>query len=320
MTMPERDDRAAGGPVISVIVISYNTRDMTLDCLRSVVAETRVSHEVIVVDNASSDGSAEAIAAAFPNIRLIASEENLGFAVANNLAAREARGEYVLLLNPDTVVLNRALDKLVAFAQARSDARVWGGRTLYADGSLNATSCWGRMTLWSLFCYALLLNTIWPRVALFNPESYAGWPRDTVREVDIVTGCLLLMKRADWDVLAGFSPVFFMYGEDADLCLRARRVLGARPVITPEAEIIHYGGASEAVRADKMVRLLRAKVTLIRLYFPKVLRPLALWFLNAGVNNRHRAARLGHAVLKRGDAAVWAEIRARRGEWGQGFE
>ena len=103
-------------------MISYNTRAMTIDCLRSVVAETTVPHELIVVDNASPDGSAAAIAAAFPDLRLIASAENLGFAKGNNVAAREAKGTYILLLNPDTLVLDHAIDRLVAFAE-RTPAR-----------------------------------------------------------------------------------------------------------------------------------------------------------------------------------------------------
>ena len=110
------------GPLVSILVISYNTRAMTIECLQSVVAETTVSYELIVVDNASPDGSAAAIAAAFPDLRLIASAENLGFAKGNNVAAREAKGRYILLLNPDTLVLDHAIDRLVAFAE-RTPAR-----------------------------------------------------------------------------------------------------------------------------------------------------------------------------------------------------
>src|SRR5688572_24667662 len=118
-------------PRVSILVISYNTREMTLDCLRSIAHETREPHELIVVDNSSSDGSADAIAAQFPDVRLRRPEKNLGFARANNVASTEARGDYLLLLNPDTVVLDRAIDRLVAFADANPDAGIWGGRTLY---------------------------------------------------------------------------------------------------------------------------------------------------------------------------------------------
>lgn len=304
-------------PRLSILIISYNTREMTLECLRSVARETRTPHEVIVVDNASPDGSAAAIAAEFPDIRLFAETTNHGFAGGNNLAAAHARGDYLLLLNPDTVVQDGAIDTLLAFAERTPDARIWGGRTLFGDGSLNPGSCWGRMTLWNVFARTSGLTGIFPRSARINSEDYGGWRRDNEAEVDIVSGCFFLIRRADWAALGGFDPVFYMYGEEADLCLRARRALGARPRITPEATIIHYGGASEAVRSDKMVRLLAAKMTLIERHLPAWQRGAArrlyrLWPLT-------RRIALGIAG-RRERAAVWGEIWDRRAEWEHGFE
>ncbi len=249
---------------VSILIVSYNTCRLTLECLHSVYEQTTaIDYEVIVVDNASSDGSADAIAEAFPQARLIRLTENVGFAAGNNLAAREATGDYLLLLNPDTVVLNRAIERLIEFAQREPDARIWGGRTLFPDRSLNPASCWRAPTLWSVFCIATGLTSLFRRSPLFAPESFGAWPRDTVRQVDIVSGCFLLIERATWQRLGGFDPAFFMYGEEADLCLRAHKI-GARPMVTPDATIIHYGGASERVREDKMVRLLQAKARLIR--------------------------------------------------------
>ena len=228
-------ERMTDVPEISIIVVSYNTREMTLDCLRSVVAETRVPHELIVVDNASDDGSAAAIAAEFPDIRLMAESENHGFALANNMAATHARGEYVLLLNPDTVVRDGAIDRLLAYARAHPEARIWGGRTLYGDGRLNPYSVWRRITLWNIFCRTTGLTGAFPQSRLFNSEAYGGWDRGTDAPVDIVVGCLLLISRADWQALGGFDTTFVMYGEEADLCLRAEALLGARPRMTPES-------------------------------------------------------------------------------------
>lgn len=311
MTAPAVTDP---GPTLSIIVVSYNTREMTLDCLRSVHAETRTPFELIVVDNASSDGSAAAIAAEFPGLRLMAEEVNHGFAAANNLAAKEARGEYLLLLNPDTVVLDGALDKLLEFAKRRPEARIWGGRTVFGDGSPNPASAWRKMDLWNLFCRATGLTGIFPRSPVFNSEAYGGWDRMSEREVDIVTGCLFLISRADWEALDGFDPAFFMYAEEADLCLRARKLIGARPRVTPEAVIVHYAGASEKVRADKMVRLLKAKRELIRRHFPVWQRPLAAALFAAHPFSRAVALRLLRAS-RRETARVWAEVWARRAEW-----
>ena len=321
MTNPDLRDPETP-PVLSIVIVSYNTRQMTLDCIASVYEQTTTPFEIVVVDNASDDGSAEAIAARFPDVVLLAETVNHGFAPAHDLAVPLTRGEWLLLLNPDTVVLDAALDKLMAFAARRPEAGIWGGRTLYGDRSLNLYSCWGRMTLWSLFCRATGLTAIAPGSATFNPEVYGDWPRDTERAVDIVTGCLFLLRRETWDRLDGFEPVFTMYGEEADLCLRARDI-GARPAITPEATIVHYGGASETVRSDKMVRVLRAKAELIKRHFGAGSRGIGLWLLKVWPLSRFLALRV-LAALPKGSgrserARSWGEIWRRRAEWQDGF-
>lgn len=309
-------------PEVSVIVVSFNTRDMTLDCLRSISAQTRVPHEVILIDNASKDATAAAVAAEFPDVRLMAEAENHGFARANNIAAKVARGDYILLLNPDTVVLDGAIDKLLAFAKARPAAEIWGGRTLYGDGSLNPTCCWGKMTLWSVICSATGLSSALRGSALFNPEGYGDWQRDAEREVDIVCGAFLLIRREFWNRLGGFDLSYVMYGEEADLCLRAR-ALGAHPRMTPEATIIHYVGASEQVRGSKIVMLLKAKIRLIRDHFPAWQQGPARWVFRLWPLSRYGAAavmaRLRGGEGTRERAQGWKEVWARRAEWWNGW-
>ncbi len=306
-------------PDVSIIVVSSNTRVMTLECLRSVFRETQNSRfEVIVLDNASADGSAEAIRQEFGGrLRLLRSRENLGFAKGNNRAAKLAKGRYVLLLNPDTVVLNNAIDRLVDFAGRTPDNGVWGGRTLFADHSLNPASCWARQTLWSLMCQAIGLSSICRRSNLFNSEGMGGWDRTGERNVDIVSGCFLLIRRDLWLELGGFRETFFMYGEEADLCLRAKS-LEARPTTTSSAIIVHYGGGSEKVRAEKMVRLLKAKMNLIRLHFPPRKRRLGYALLALWPRSRW----LVHSVLAfigRDQSAekrdMWREVTDRRSDW-----
>ena len=307
-------------PAVSIIVISYNTSEMTRACLQSVVAETTVPYELIVVDNASSDGSAAAIKAEFPDILLMAEAENHGFAVANNIAIKRAKGGYILLLNPDTIVLNGAIDRLLAFAERRPEAKIWGGRTLFGDHSLNPSSCWRRMSLWNIFCRTTGLTGVFPRSALFNSEAYGGWDRNAERQVDIVTGCFFLIKRADWEKLGGFNPVFVMYGEEADLCLRAERMLSARPRVTADATIVHYGGASERVRADRVIRVLRAKAELLNRHIPAWQRPLARGLFLLFPLSRRIAASAGVRKDRGESSNVWREVWQRRAEWGNGFE
>jgi GT2 family glycosyltransferase len=311
-------------PELSILVISYNTAELTLACLDSVVAETRATaYEIIVVDNASSDASADAIAAAHPEVRLIRSNENMGFARANNVAAQIAKGDLLLLLNPDTVVFDGAIDRLIAFAKARPEARIWGGHTVFADGSLNPSNCWRRMDLWNLFCRAAGLTGLFPKSKLFNAEAYGGWRRDSEREVDIVTGCFFLIERRFWETLSGFDPLFFMYGEEADLCLRAR-ALGAKPRITPDARIVHYGGASERIRAEQIIRVSRAKVSLLARHMPVGLRGAGIFLYRLWPLSRMLAYRVA-MLVRPGDRfarqhATWSEIWQRRREWQQGFE
>jgi GT2 family glycosyltransferase len=207
-----------------------------------------LSYEVIVVENASADGSAELVRDEFPSFRLIALEENT-VAAGSNLGVRAAEGEHILLLNPDTELVGDVLDALLRYARAHPEAGLVGGRTLTPDGELDAGSCWGAQSLWSLTCFATGLSTILRGSRLFNPESLAGWRRDSPREVDVVTGCLCLARRTVWEELGGFDEAFFMYGEDADLSARAHK-LGYHPAITPEAVIIHHVGAS-SLSVDK---------------------------------------------------------------------
>jgi GT2 family glycosyltransferase len=312
---------AAVRPLVSILVISYNTRAMTIECLKSVVAETTVPHELIVVDNASPDGSAAAIAAAFPDLRLIASAENLGFAKGNNLAAREAKGRYILLLNPDTLVLEHAIDRLVAFAERTPAAGIWGGRTLNGDRTLNPSSVFGALTLWSLFCRASGLALVFRKSAFFNPEEMGGWDRSDEREVDVVQGSFFLIRRDFWEALGGFDASFVMYGEEADLCRRAR-LRGARPRMTPEATIVHFHGASSR-RAAREIMTLKAHATMIRRHFPAWQRPFGLFLLGfwpwsrmvSGGALSRLSGRPGFADAAR----TWGDVWRARADWLAGY-
>lgn len=306
---------------LSILIVSYNTREITLDCLRSVYSHpSTVPFEVVLLDNCSQDGSAAAVAAEFPQVSLIASEENRGFAGGNNLAAKAASGRRLLLLNPDTFVFEGSLTALWEFAEQRPDRGIWGGRTLFEDGSLNPSSCWGRITPWSLFCSATGLTRLFRKSALFNPEAYGGWARDSERQVDIVTGCFLLIDRALWQQLGGFDPLFFMYAEEADLCLRARE-FGARPTVTPKAEIVHLGGRSERSPVEKTIKTVRGRVTLIRKHWSPARRAmgLALYRLWAAT----RLAGEPIAGIFQGtdpkESGKWREVWRRRREWLSGY-
>lgn len=308
---------------ITIIIISHNTRELTLNCLESIYQETTNGiFEIILVDNGSTDNTATIVAAEYPQVRLFALKKNLGYGGANNFAARYARGKYLLLLNPDTVVLDNAIEKLCEFAQQEAHSGIWGGRTLYPDGSLNPTCCYGNMTPWSLFCRALGLSYLFRNTNLFNPETYGAWSYDTVRKVDIITGCFFMIKRDLWQQLGGFDPLFFMYGEEADLCLRSKNI-GVQPMFTPDAEIIHYGGMSETSQASRSSKVLRAKTTLIRKHWPKKYINFGLKILVLYVASRTFVTCILSLLAPnnyRSKKENWAVLWRARKEWLPGFE
>jgi GT2 family glycosyltransferase len=309
-------------PELTVIIVSYNTRDLTVKAVQTLLDTTkRTAMHVVVIDNDSKDGSAEAIETQFPTVEVIQSGDNLGFAKANNVVAEKATTDWLLLLNPDTETHADAIDNLMDFAKAHPKAGIYGGRTVFPDGSLNPSSCWNQITPWSAFCRAVGLTTALPDSGLFNPEAIGGWKRDSIREVDIVVGCFLLTPRKLWNELGGFDLRYFMYGEEADLCLRAKK-LGYQPMITPDATIMHLVGAASGTRAEKTVLVTKAKTTLIRDHWPAALIPLGIalqWLW--GATRTFAAVLMGFMP---GDAARarkerWQHIWSKRSDWLKGY-
>ena len=298
----------------SVLIVTYRAAEAAIDCLTSLTpltkgADSDAAAEIIVVDNASGDGTAERIAARFPQVTLIEAGENLGFARAVNLAAGHATGDVLVLLNPDTIVHDGAIGHLARFARANPDAGLVGGRTLTPAGELDPRSCWGAPSAWSMVCFATGLSMLFKRNRVLDPESLGRWERDSVREVGVVSGCLLAVRREVWDQLGGFDPSFFMYGEDVDLSLRAAR-LGYRPMITPRAVVTHIGGASSSVHVERLVLLMKGKVSLVARHGPPAGRAL----LAAGV-----AVRAVASVAAGSRDKGWPALWRRRREWLDGY-
>ncbi len=238
---------------LSVIIVSYNTREMTLDCLRVLKADLGAANlsarsEIWVVDNASQDGSIEAIGEQFPDVHLIENPRNDGFGAANNLALKQARGEYFLLLNSDAFPVARAIETLLETARAHPEAAVVGPRLLNADGSLQM-SCWkfpspARVWLENLGVAALL-----PHHPIVG--DYYRWAHDTERIVDFVIGACLLVRRAAYLQVGGFDERFWMYAEETDWQRRLTEA-GWKVLFTPRAQVTHLGGASGASDAARV--------------------------------------------------------------------
>ena len=298
---------------ISIVLVTYNSADWLERCLASLPsALAGRAAELIVVDNGSADESVGLVRELRPDAKIIANTGNLGFAAAVNTGARRATMPWILLLNPDTESRPGSLDALVRFAENYPGHGIYGGRTLNPDGTVQPSSCWNLPTLWSTACFGLGLVSLFPHTVRWDPESIGNWPRDTVREVGMVTGCLLLVPTEVWRELNGLDERYFVYGEDADFAARARAA-GYAPIVTPAAEIVHEVGASSADGGAKVVLLLAGKVTFLRTHLPPVQARIALMLLRFGVAWRSVGARLtGHQTRWR---AAWAA----RDRWWHGY-
>jgi N-acetylglucosaminyl-diphospho-decaprenol L-rhamnosyltransferase len=298
---------------LSIIIVSYRVPDLLDDCLASVYKQTEgIDFEVLVVDNAPGDGSAEIVREKYPQATLLEPDDNLGFAGGNNYAAGRARGRRLLLLNPDTVVLDGAIQKLHAFAESKPSAGIVGGRTVRADRSLEPTCCWADPGLWPLLCKAVGLNVVLKGSRLFDREAMGWWARDDDRRVDIITGCFLMMSKDVWDELGGFDPRFFMYAEEVDLCWRLRRT-GREIWFAHEPEIIHLVGASASkATGSRLLAVNKALLQLFRKHQGLAYCAVADVLMVIGILTR--AAGLGLVgLLKGGDRRARAANLARAG-------
>ncbi len=227
--------------MVSIIIISFNTRETTLKSLRSVFANLDgVAVEVIVVDNASADGSADAIAIEFSQVVLIRNPDNAGFGAANNLAMKQAKGENFLLLNSDAFLTPGALPAMLAALYEKPNIGLVGPKLLNADGSLQR-SCYRFPSPGVAWLEALWISAVAPATSVLG--DYRRWPHDVPYHPDWVIGACMLVRREAYAAVGGFDSGFFMYAEETDWQKRMRSA-GWEIVFTPAAAVTHLGGAS----------------------------------------------------------------------------
>lgn len=233
---------------ISVVIVNWNTRDMLLECVESLYAETRRAKlEIIVVDNASHDGSMDALAARFPGVVQIRNTANHGFSKANNQGLRIARGRYLCLVNSDVKALEGVLDRLMDYADAHPDVGLLAPRTVGRDMKLRR-NCREYPTLRNSFCQAVFLDKLFPGVRAFRGRSLAEYDYKTAADIEVVSGCFLLIPRRALEQVGLLDERFFIYSEDVDWSRRYHNA-GWKVIFYPGAEAIHYGGSSSSVEA-----------------------------------------------------------------------
>jgi GT2 family glycosyltransferase len=228
---------------LSIIIINWNTCDITRDCLRSLREKVSgIPHEVIVVDNASSDQSVEMIRREFPAVRLIENDENLGFGRANNQAMRVARGQYFFLLNSDTLALDDSIQRLVDFIERDRQIGIAGCKLLFEDLSLQG-SCSRFTSIRVALLEDLMLYKFLSRRRQGELLLGGYWAHDHARDVDAVWGAAMMVRREVFEQTGGFDERIFMYGEDLEWCMRVRDA-GWRITFTPDCRIVHLNHKS----------------------------------------------------------------------------
>jgi GT2 family glycosyltransferase len=268
---------------VSIMIVNWNTRDLLVRCLRAVYDTIRgLEFEVIVVDNASTDDSVATLREQFAHVRLIENQENVGFARANNQAINAARGRYVLLLNSDAFLHTGAVETLVEYMDQHAEVGAAGCMLFYEDGTLQR-SCSAFPTVWTELWQALWLDRLFPTHPLFGKYWMMYWKMDDARQVDVVMGACMMLRRQALEQVGLLDEQFFMYSEEVDLCYRLKQA-GWQVCFVPEATATHiWGGTARKVqREETFLRLYASRALFFRKHYGRLTTLLYKWVLALG--------------------------------------
>lgn len=229
---------------LSIIIVNYNVKEFLLNLLESINHATKdLNLEIIVIDNNSLDGSTQAVSKKYPNVIVIENKENVGFGSANNQGLEIAKGKYLLLINPDTIVKENTLILTIKFLEENPQAGLVGCKVLNPDGSLQLPCRRSFPGPWVSFTKVMGLSKLFPRSKLFAKYNLTYLDENESYEVDAVSGSFMMLSREAYEKVGGFDTDFFMYGEDLDICYRIQKA-GFKVYYFSETEIIHYKGES----------------------------------------------------------------------------
>jgi len=229
---------------ISIIIVNYNVKEFVKNLLFSLhKALEKYSSEIILIDNASSDGSVKDIREKFPYVKVIANKENIGFGKANNQGLEISNGKFIILINPDTIVREDTFSKLIEFIEANKEVGMTTCKVLNPDGTLQLACRRSFPGPWTSFTKITGLSNLFPTSKFFSKYNLTYLDENKANEVDAISGSFMMFTREVYEKIGGFDPQFFMYGEDLDLCYRVQSA-GYKVFYTPVTEIIHYKGES----------------------------------------------------------------------------
>ncbi len=295
---------------LSIIIVSWNVCEELIACLHSIRRHPPgVPYEVLVVDNHSADDTARRLRSEFPSVRLFVNPRNLGFAAANNIGIRQAAGEYLLLLNPDTIVFEKALGRLLDFVESGKEIGLCGPKLLNADHSLQRS-----VREFPTFRSILYRYTFLQYLGIFRRHHQrcmaAKFDYTQTQSVDQVMGAAMMIPRKVFDTIGLLDESFFMYYEEVDFCRRVREA-GLRVVFCPQAEVMHLHGSSSGQVAS-WVQYVRIKSILV--YFRKYRRPAPCFWFSAALKSG-LAAKTLLAILQSGFLLVLYRLMGNRGRY-----
>jgi len=289
---------------LSIVILSFNTRELLRECVASIKKTTPkdLSYEIIVVDNASSDGSAEMVSDTFKDVKLIANKENVGYTKGNNRGVKEASGRYILFLNADTIVYEDTLGAMVAFMDEHEKVGAATCLVELVNGKLDDSCHRGFPTPWRSFSHFSGFSKIFPRSKLFTGYALGYLDLNTTHEVDSCSGAFMIVRRVAGEEIGWWDEDFFWYGDDLDFCYRLKEK-GWRVYFVPEVKILHYKGASGGIKKiskhltvatrETRIRVTNARFDAMRKFYKKhyidKYPRFISWFVFFGINLKHKA-------------------------------
>jgi GT2 family glycosyltransferase len=311
------DSNVSETPSVSILVVAFRSADFIAECMNGVArAAGGTPHEILLIDN-GDDGTEALVRAEFPQVRIVPSEGNIGFGAGNNRLAAQARAPRLLLINPDAVPCDGAIDALVEFSHAYPDAGAWGGRSLSPDGTLDTANF-----------------LVLPRVSHFAKAplgslrglASGGLPADATEpgEVDVLNGGFMMVRADVWRELGGFDESFFLYSEEIDLFKRMKD-LGYRVMVTPDAAVIHDAGGGQSLSQARFLYRTTGQMHYARKHFSgsgAFVTACALWLVAAKyVVGTAIAAPLlpKRSARLRAMGKAWRGVLLQPGRWWRGY-
>src|SRR3989344_2540918 len=290
---------------LSIIIVSYNTKEFIIKCLDSISSgiKGKLDFEIIVVDNASTDASVSVISrlrqdfGGQANLKIILNKKNLGFSRANNIGIKEAKGRYLLFLNPDTIVHSDTLETMVDFMDAHADAGASTCRVVMPNGELDDASHRGFPTPWNAFAHFLGLSRIFPKSRLFGGYSLGWMDLSKIHEIDACAGAFMIVRRKAGEEVQWWDEDYFFYGEDIDFCYKLKQKKW-KIYYVPKESILHYKGVSGGIKniskeittADRETkeRATRARFEAMKIFYNKhyikKYPSIITWLVFCGIN------------------------------------